>query len=1166
MSDLNERRAGLSESKRALLEQRLRGTARAPAADAERAIPSAGPGPVYPASFAQERLWVHTMMDPGNPLYNVPVAATVSASLDVAVFERAVTEVVRRHETLRTVFRAEDGALKQVVLPAAPVPVEVIDVRDRVRSQEDVEALVREEAARPLDLERGPVFRVSLLRVSDERYAQVVTVHHVSADGWAYAVILREIAELYEVFRAGRPSPLPEPRVRYADFAVWQRAQLQGDKLRALLDFWRGLLEGAPDTELPTDRPRPAQASFRGAAHRFTVPAGIADGLRRLGREEAATLNMLCMAALAVVLRAYTGQDDVVIGSVFGNRTRRELEDVVGLTVNTAALRVRMERAPGFRELVRRVKRVLLDADRHQDLPFEKLVDELNVPRDPSRHPLFQVMYFHHTLAPTNRGGGGAVPELAPEPVFGGGGMGMVETGTARFDLTLTTIDLGGELGGFMEYAADLFEPATIERLARHWTNVLAAAVADPDRSIAGLSLLDPAERGQVAQWSAGETREARSEALHRLFEAAVDRHPDAPAILSGGRTLTYAELDARASRIAAALRAAGIGAESRVAVAVERSPEMVAALLGVTKAGGAFVPIDPAYPAERRRHMLDDSAAAAVLTRRELADEFAGRPVLFLEEMGDAPAERVSTDVDRDGAAYLIYTSGSTGVPKGVLVSHRGIGNLAAAQGRAFGVGAGTPVLQFASLSFDAAVAEIAHTLLNGGVLVIPTEAEALPGPPLLRLLRDARVRVATLPPAVLDALPDADLPDLETLVTAGEAVSAPTVARWGARRMANAYGPTETTVCATVALDVRGEARPPVGRPLANTRAYVLDDALRMLPPGVPGELYVAGLGLARGYHGRPAATAERFLPDPHGGVPGARMYRTGDRARWRGDGSLEFLGRADDQVKVRGYRIELGEIESVLLAHPAVAAAVAAVREDAPGDVRLVAYVVPAAGAPADPGAELRAHLRDRLPDYMAPSAFVPLDAIPLTPSGKVDRRALPRPEAAAEAGGEQVAPRTVVEEMVAEMWSEVLGRETVGVTSDFFALGGHSLLATQVVSRLRARLGLELSVRIMFDVRTVASLAERIEALRASPARPMEAPIPRLSRDTQEHPLSFAQQRLWFLEQLEPGRASYNVPFPLRLRGVLDTEVLRGALAELVRRHEPLRTVFLSREGE
>jgi amino acid adenylation domain-containing protein len=1086
--DALNRREALSDARRALLEKRRSGLAHAPKRR-EVITRCAGPGPEHPASYMQEQMWLAVQLDPTLPVYNVPVATLVRADADVGALERAFGEVVRRHEGLRTVFRVVNGELRQVVMPPHPVKADVRDLRGEV--DEDLETGVRRivsaEGAKPLDVEHGPLVRMAFLRVSDERAALVITAHHIVIDGWAYPLILHELWELYAAYRHGRTLALPAPALRYADYAVWQREHLAGETLDAHVRWWRDLLAGAPETELTGDRPRPAASSYRGAFTHFVFPDETHAALRAVCRREAATLNMALSAVFAAVVAKYTGSGDVVFGALYGNRSRPELEQVVGCFVNSAALRLDLTDDPSFAGAVGRARTLILGADAHQELPFEKVVEHLRVERDPSRNPLFQLMYFHHTFVPSHSQQA-AEAELDPQPIYRGAAS-LVETGVAKLDLTIATLEEGERLSAVVEYATDLFDAPTIERFCRHFALLTARAAAEPDRPLSQLSLLDDDEtRAVLHDWSHGAEPAAAPAPLHRLFEAQAAATPHAEAIRFAGTPTTFAELDARASAIGRRLRALGVGPESVVALLLDRSPGVVAAMLGASKAGGAFLPIDPTTPPERIRFMLADARVAVVVTESAFVDLPLPTDVrmLVLDAADDeAEAELPSGEQDVDGAAYVIYTSGSTGTPKGVVVTHRGIAGLAAMERDVLRVGPGARVLQFASFAFDASLWDV-FTLFSGATLVLAPRGDAAGGETLDELLVRERVNVATLPPSVLASLPADALPDLRTVVSTGEAVSADVVRRWRkeGRRFVNGYGPTETTVGATLSVDPGPAGRISIGRPFPGMRVYVLDGRLAPVPPGVPGEVYVGGPGLARGYLGRPGLSAERFVPDAFCGDPGARLYRTGDVARWRGDGELEFVGRADRQVKLRGFRIELGEVEDALLAVPGVREAAVVVREDAPGVRRLVAYAASGDGVSAD---GLRAALRERLPEYMVPSAFVFLPQLPRTPSGKPDRRALPAPDALAGAAA-HVPPRDEVEAALAGAWGRVLGRERVGVHDNFFELGGDSILAIQVIARA-AEHGIRLQPWQMFRFQTVA---EQAAAARAD-ARSTDGPV-------------------------------------------------------------------------
>jgi amino acid adenylation domain-containing protein len=1118
----------------------------------------AGRTGALPLSFAQERLWFIDRLDPGSAVYNVPVARRLGGALDEAALERALGEIVRRHEALRTTFTEVDGSPVQVIAPFVGFALPVEDLSGL--SEADREAAVRrragEEARRPFDLSAGPLFRAALLRLGADDHVLLISMHHVVSDGWSMGVLFRELAVLYEAYRDGGESPLAELAVQYADYAVWQREQLEGEVLDRQLSYWRERLAGAPELlELPTGRPRPAVQTYRGAAVPVELSRELVERLQALGRSEGATLYMVLLGAFQVLLSKYGGGEDVVVGSPIAGRTRREVEELIGFFVNTLVLRTDLSGDPSFRETLRRVREATLGAYAHQELPFERLVAELQPERSMSHTPLFQVAF---TLNNAQDTGGG----LADLSVRGVG----TELEVAKLDLSLGLSAGSDGLRGGLTYSTDLWEAATMQRLVRHFTRLVEQVAADADVRLSRLELLDEAERALVLkEWNGTAAGYPADRCIHELFEAQAVRTPDAVAVRFEEESLTYRELNARANRLAHHLARLGVGPETHVGICLERGTKMIISVLAVLKAGGAYVPLDPAYPAERLAFVLADAGVPVLVTQESLRAALpAGDGVAVVSVDGDE--ERIAAEStenpERDARpghlAYVIHTSGSTGRPKGVMVPHRGLSNLAYAQARRLGIDGTSRVLQFASFSFDAAVAELFGALLAGATLVLASREALLPGPGLLETLRRGRVTVATLPPSVLAMLPPDDLPELRTVVSAGEAVDAATVERWsGGRAFVNAYGPTETTVCATSAR-CRADGRvPAIGRPLENVRVYVLDAAGQPAPVGVPGELYVGGVGVARGYLGRPGLTAGRFVPDPFGGETGARLYRTGDRVRWRPEGILEYLGRLDEQVKVRGFRIEPGEIEAVLSAHAEVREARVIVREDAPGDRRLVAYVV--GGVAAD---ELREHLRRGLPEYMVPSAYVVLEALPLTPNGKLDRKALPAPELGS-AEEKYVAPRTPVEEVLAGIWAEVLRLERVGVEESFFELGGHSLLATRVVSRVRELFGVELPLRVLFERPTIAGLARAVEdeRRRGLPVLPPVVPAGR----TGALPLSFAQERLWFIDRLEPGSTVYNVPVARRMVGALDQAALERALGEVVRRHEVLRTVLREVDG-
>jgi amino acid adenylation domain-containing protein len=1081
------RRAGLSPEKLELLRRRLGGDATA--APAHPSIPRcAGPGPAYPMSFAQERMWFVAQYDPGNPVYNVAGALLVRAPVDVDALERALTLAVRRHEGLRTVFRVDGGELRQVVLPPAPVRVEMRDLRGRTAPggavvHDRVLAAVAEEGARPFDLAAGPLLRATLLRVSGERYALVTTVHHIVADGWSYQVLGREVDELYGHFAAGHEPSLPEPGLRYADYAVWQRAWLSGAELERQVAYWRGALAGAPVLDLPTDRPRPAQQSFRGRLLGFVLAPTLVGSLRAVGRQEAASLNMVILAGFAALLGAWAGQDDLVVGTILANRNRAELEEVLGFFANTAALRLGLAGGPTFRQAVRAARRAVLDADAHQELPFEKLVEELGVERDPSRHPLFQALYFHHAAVSAHDAApGGLEALLDAQAISEESPLAAIDTGAARFDLMAATLEMkDGGLSGVLEYATDLWDAATTQRFARQLATLLEGAAAAPDTPLAEVPLMGAAERRRLlGEWSISSRPIHPFASLPARWERRADEDADAPALRWRGRTVTRGELNARANRISRRLATLGVRAGALVGVCLERTPDSIAALLGVMKAGAAYVPLDPAYPSARLSALLADARAAAVVTTAALAGHLSSNvPLLVLDaaEIAAEPAEDVGMEIDPASLACVLYTSGSTGTPKGVMVEHGSISTLFDWLNETMPADERQVVLASTSFSFDVSLAELFGTLCAGGVLVLVENALELPR------VADEGVRTAFMVPTAaaellrLDAIP----PTVATLNLGGEPLPGALVdglfATGTVRVVRNFYGPTETTVYATWSAPTPGEA-PTIGRPSAGARAYVLGAGLRPAAVGIPGELFLGGAGVTRGYVNRPAATAERYLPDPFEGVPGARMYRTGDRVRWLAGGELEYRGRLDAQVKLRGFRIEPGEVEDVLRRHPGVGDAAVVLRGE--GDRRrLVAFVTPAS---ADVAA-LLAHAAERLPVHMVPTAIVALDALPLTTSGKIDRRALPEPELdAAAAEVPWLDPETPTEQALAGLWAELLGVERVGAAHTFFSLGGHSLMAMRMIGGVLDRLDVELPLRAVFETPRLRDLAAHVDRLR------------------------------------------------------------------------------------
>jgi surfactin family lipopeptide synthetase A len=1025
-----------------------------------------------PLSFAQQRLWFIEQLEPGSASYNVSFLFRLHGPLDVQALRRALQEIVRRHEVLRTSFPEVLGQARQVISAAdeLPLPIESLEAIAESEQREALAARARLEARRPFDLARGPLLRAKLLRLAGDHHALVVVTHHIVCDNWSMGILARELGAVYGALVSRGEPPLPPLAVQYADFAVWQRRWLDETELERLLAYWRRQLADLPAIlDLPTDRPRPALRSGRGARLYPVLPRELVAALGAFSRQERATLYMTLLAAFDTLLWRYSGQRDIVVGAPIAGRNRRELEGLIGFFATTLVLRVEVDGQLSFRELVRRVRTVCLEAYAHQDLPFEKLVDVLGPERDLSRTPLFQVMFGLQRPFPRVELGGSTLEPL------------LLDAGTSNFDLTLSLEERDGALAGWLEYSTDLFDAATIERMVVHYRALLEAAVARPDDRLAALPLLGAAEhRLLVDDWNRTAVAPPRAASVVELFEDQVRRTPDALALIAGERRLSYRELDARAERWAAVLRARGCGPDVRVALALSRSDAFPVMVLAALKAGSAYVPLDPAHPAERIAFMLRDCDARVLVTESALAAALPASPAeVVLVDARPTGAVATGNAAGLDDLAYISYTSGSTGRPKGVAMPHGAVLNLVTWQcARSPGA---MRTLQFASPSFDVSFQELFATWASGGCLVLASEDERRDPSELLRLCAERRIERMFLPFVALHQLAEAavgrDLGalTLREVITAGEQLRiTPAIAAMFARlpacRLYNQYGPTEThlaTEFALIGAPETWEALPSIGRPIANVRIYVLDDAQRPTPIGVPGELYIAGAGLARGYVGRPDLTAERFVPDPFG-APGARMYRTGDRAKYLARGDLAFLGRCDDQVKVRGYRIEPGEIEAVLGNHPAVREAAVVARADG-GDTRLVAYVACGGTSIED----LEAHLRARLPDYMVPAVVMMLPALPLTPNGKVDRLSLPAPDQdRAGADTPFVAPATPVEKELAMIWAQVLNVRRVGIHDSFFDLGGHSLTATQVITRVRTAFGVEIPLLRLFEMPTIA----------------------------------------------------------------------------------------------
>jgi natural product biosynthesis luciferase-like monooxygenase protein/amino acid adenylation domain-containing protein len=1144
----------LTPEKRAELAARLR---RSGAPERRRApIPKVAreEGRRYPVSFAQQRLWFLDQLEPGNPFYNEVFAASLTGDLHIPSVQRSLSEIVSRHEALRTTFSSTDGQPMQEIHPPYTVELQAQDLREIANPVQRAMELARAGARNPFDLSRLPLARASLYRISSDRYLFFLAMHHIVCDHWSAAVFVDEFATLYEAFSLGGASPLPPLPVQYVDFACWQRDYLNEDRTADLLRFWKSQLADVPfSLDIPLDYPRPAVRTYDGAWQSLQIDASLTEGIRVLARQGNATVFMVLLAAYAWVLARFSNQPVFAVGCAVAGRPREELKDLIGFFLNTLIICADASGGPSFQELLARLRNVCLGAYEHEDLPFEKLVEHLAPERGLNRTPVAQAMFTFQAATPHVKQRRGSIQPL---PV----GIGVVKS-----DFHLFTEDRGDAIYANLTYSTELYSSHTAARIMRCFEKALRLAVSDVRTLLTALPLLlDEGERRQMLEWSRGPVREEKGGCIQEMIAGQAAARGDACAVRDGERELSYRELDECANQLANYLCGMGVGPEVRVALCLERSVEMMVGILGVLKAGGVYVPLDPGYPVERLAWMLDDAQPAVIVTQNALAQALPSSWIQTITLDGDwaeiagcsrrGPEVRISAE----NAAYLMYTSGSTGQPKAVVTAHRGVANLAREQSEKFGIEPGTRVLQFASVCFDASVSEWAVTLVAGGCLVLAGADEILAGESLAKTLERGGIESVTLPPSVLGGVEEWEYPRLRTLIVAGESCSAKQVEHWSRGRvMLNAYGPTECSVCASMS-GAMSKGAVTIGKALGNGELYVLDDRLEPAPVGVMGEIYIGGAGLGRGYWKRAEVTAERFVPHPFSGMGGERLYRSGDLGRYLSNGEVEYVGRRDEQVKLRGYRIELGEIEGVLEEHVAVKQSVVVVREGSNGERRLVAYAAVSAGVEIG---ELREHLKRRLPGYMLPSGYMLMERLPLSENGKVDRRALPEEEQEERKGSKSRGPATAEEEIIAGIWKEVLGRERVGAEENFFELGGHSLLATQVASRIRKAFGVELELRTLFAEPTVAQLAERV-----GKAKGRVAPGIERRERPKRIPLSYAQERLWFLKQLEPESSMYNVPMVVRLRGEVDEEGLEAALRGVVERHEALRTRFEEVGGE
>ncbi|MEH2372337.1 non-ribosomal peptide synthetase [Nostoc sp.] len=1078
---------------------------------------------VFPASFAQQRLWFLDQLIPGNAIYNVPTVIRLTGSLKLAALEQTFNEIVRRHETLRTTFIVSDGLPLQAIpaescamlLEEPPranassltIPLSVLDLQQLSADEQEVKikCIVTAEIEHPFDLSSGPLLRVKLLVLSETEHILLLNMHHIICDDWSMGVLIRELGTLYAAFAQNQLSPLLELPLQYADFAHWQREWLQGEVLQTQLAYWREQLNAISILHLPTDKPRPAIQSYQGATQFLELPLKLIDALEKLSQQEGVTLFMALLAAFKTLLYRYTHQEDIALGSPIANRNHSQIEGIIGFFVNSLVLRSNLSGNPTFRELLGRVREVTLGAYSHQDLPFEKLVEELHPERNLSYHPLFQVV-FGFQNAPMSAL---ELPGLVPSFM-------NIDLKKTRFDLELHLWKcsedfrslVGGNweysegLRGVMVYNTDLFEKATINRMLEHFKTLLSAIVTNPEQRIASLPLLSEVELHQVlVEWNHTQADYSQDKCIHQLFEQKVQQDPNFIAVNFANEQLTYQELNIRSNKLAQHLQKIGVGSEVLVGICISQSIEMIIGLLGILKAGGAYLPLDPSYPQERLNFMLEDAQVSVLLTQENLLKHFEGfsNPIVSIDKdweiITQEKEENPKSDLNSDNLAYIIYTSGSTGKPKGVAIPHKAVNRLVC-NTNYIKLSPSDKIAQASNASFDAATFEIWGALLNGAQLVGISKDVTLYPHEFALQLREKGISVLFLTTALFQQIAR-DVPQafatLKYLLFGGETVNT----RWikkilkhgVPKHLIHVYGPTEnTTFSSYYYVEELPELSTsfPIGRPITNTQIYILDTHLQLVPIGVTGELYICGEGLAREYLNRTELTAEHFITHSFNNKPRIRLYKTGDLGRYLPDGNIEFLGRIDNQIKIRGFRIELSEIEAVLSQHLAVRETVVIAAEDVPDDKYLVAYIVPNLEQMPTQDVQsfaslLRQFLKEKLPEYMIPRAYMLLECLPLTPNGKVDHRGLPTPDTITFNNQDYVAPRSQVEELLAQIWAKVLGKEQVGIHDNFFELGGHSLLATQLTSRIRDTFQIDLPVRNLFEAPTVEQLTKYIETM-------------------------------------------------------------------------------------
>jgi len=1123
-----------------------------------------------PLSFAQERFWFLDQFDHTHPIYNGCKAIRLIGELNKEVLVECLNLIVRRHEVLRTTYPAPEGTPIACVARDCFVEIPVTDLGHVSRAElpYSVERLARKEWMQPINFAEELPIRARLVRISHVENLLLLTLHQIASDSQSVAIFFRELWSSYEAKLNGREPELPALPLQYGDFARWQRRRISSQTFQSQREYWFQRLCGTlPVLNLPTDKPRPAVQRFDGSRVSVQFTDTLQLKLKELSRENGVTLFMMLLAAFKTLLYRYTAQEDLLVACPVLNRGLLDSENLIGSFLNTLVLRTNYSGTPSFREALRRVRETCLGAFAHQDFPFEKLVEELQPHRDLGRNPIFQVMFgFQNTSVPTLE-----LADLRSEAVDIDGGM-------TKFDLTFSLSDKEHGIGGHIEYSTDLFDRETIERMAQHFQNLLDGIAADPDRSIAMLPIMTELERHRILfEWNDTAGDYPSHKCVHHVFEDQVERTPDAIALEFEEQQITYRELNRQSNQLAHYLVTLGIGPEKLVGICVERSIEMVVGLLGILKAGGAYLPLDPAYPRERLRFMLEDSNISVLLTQQALLDRTRHtglRPQYFdvcldrdwpliAQQNKKNPAQEVTSK----NLAYVIYTSGSTGKPKGVQIEHRSLVNCLIAIANQIGLMPQDSWLAVTTISFDIAALELFSPLITGAKLVLANSEESNDATRLVARLNTSQAHVMQATPSMWQLLFETgwQCPADFTILSGGEALPRRLADRFveGTDSVWNLYGPTESTIWSTLAKVTANDISVPIGRPIANTQIYILDPNLHPVPIGVPGELYIGGDGVSRGYLNQPELTEEKFIRNPFSQDANARLYRTGDLAKYLANG-IQFLGRIDNQVKIRGHRVELAEIEAMLIQHPAVEdGVVVAYARDSLLEHNLVGYIVPK-HQPAPSVADLRGYLKQRLPDYMIPSLFVTLDALPLTPNGKINRNALPPPDVSRPELVKVIEPRSELEQLVAQVWCDVLKLEKIGTHDNFFDLGGHSLLATRVVARLRAKFKIDLPLRKLFELPTVAQLADHIEILRRYERGIRTPPIVPVPHDGQI-PLAFSQRRLWFLDKLDPGLAAYNMPATFEIKGILEISALERALNEIINRHESLRTRIFEVNG-